>query len=192
MKDTFNTNFYLAAATVIPLLYITLFLQSQVMQTVTRGFAGVVDRVVSFLADRIDALAHRISVLNKSSIVYPLATVVGMAVGLIYLVIIVAVLIAAFAGIVAEALSLWALYYQSDNVTMRAIVLWSMIGLLVLAAANPTITIIRNLYNSIYGPRSWDTSDEEPDSTEDEDRDVDAKPNSKTTTESSTGLGWPQ
>jgi hypothetical protein len=68
----------------------------------------------------------------------------------VLLVLICLIIAAAFAGIVAEALSLWALYYQSDNVTMRAIALWSMLGLLVLVSANPTITIVRNIFFGLF------------------------------------------
>jgi hypothetical protein len=41
MKDNFNSNFYITAATVIPLLYITLFLQSQIIQNLSRSFLRV-------------------------------------------------------------------------------------------------------------------------------------------------------
>jgi hypothetical protein len=36
MKDSFNSNFYIAAAAVAPLLYITLFLQGQTIQNLSQ------------------------------------------------------------------------------------------------------------------------------------------------------------
>jgi hypothetical protein len=55
------------------------------------------------------------------------------------------ILVATLAGVAAEAISLWALFYRSDNLVMRNIVLWSMLGLLALLSVKPTMTVLRKL-----------------------------------------------
>jgi hypothetical protein len=136
MKDSFNSNFYITAATVIPLLYITLFLQGQMIQNLQKRM----DRLY-YSGERTSR--YRFLILNlRGSGFYIILTM-------------------ALAGIAAEALSLWALYFQSDSTAIRAIVLGSMLGLLVLVAASPIITIMRNLFSGTEP----DASDEEPDST---------------------------
>ncbi len=161
MKDSFNSNFYITAATVIPLLYITLFLQDNLVQNLAKrvgnklkapalAMTNALDRLLKrdFQRDNIDAAI--LSFLNYY-VLWPIVTLI---------------LISAIAGIAAEALSLWALYYQSDNVTMRAVVLWSTLGLLVLVCVNPTVTIMRNLYSSVLP----DGSDKKPPSSKEEQR----------------------
>lgn len=187
MKDSFNTNFYLAAATVVPLFYITLFLQGQMVQNLALRFVEATNKTISFLADRIDILG-KYRVLGKNSILSFLAFLAGILLGIPVLLILTAIMVAAFAGIAAEAISLWVLYYQSDSVFVRVVVLWSMLGLLVLIAANPTITVVRTLYHVFLEPA--DTSDKKPDSTQSEKQEVNAKTSSNAD-ESSSGLGWP-
>ena len=136
VKDSFNSNFYITTATVIPLLYITLFLQGELIQNLAKRARRLRD-------ENADALLAWSKKRRSFLVIY-------------------VCLAAVFAGLVAEVLSIWALFYRSDNIVMRTIVLWSVLGLLVLGAANPTITVVRNL----YGWASRDTSDGEPDSIE--------------------------
>lgn|SRR5487761_1126315 len=48
------------------------------------------------------------------------------------------------AGIVGEGFSLWSLFYETDTLAIRKLVLWSMFGLLVLMAVRPGIGIVRS------------------------------------------------
>jgi hypothetical protein len=161
MKDNFNSNFYITAATVIPLFYITLFLQSSVVQGLAKKVGDKWYTLSGSMNEALERLLKRdfrLNVINvariflfSSYVLLPVATLI---------------LASAIAGIAAEAISLWALYYQSDNTVMRAIVLWSMLGLLALVCANPTMTIVRNIL-SLSPP---DESGEEQPSSEEEQR----------------------
>lgn len=159
MKNSFNSDFCITAATVIPLLYITLFLQGQLIQDLAQRVGS---RYMSHSKALVDILGRwETRVFQRGDF-----RSAGLAVGNAYLLtpVLSLILASALAGIAAEALSLWALYYQSDNVVMRAIVLWSTLGLLVLVCASPTITIVRNLYSL----DSQAESDKDPISPEDE------------------------
>ena len=139
MKDSFNSDFYITAATVIPLFYITLFLQGNLVQ-------GLAKRV----GDTWAVPASTIRSFLKSYILWPIANLI---------------FVSAVAGIAAEALSLLALYHQSDNTVIRAIVLWSMLGLLALVGANPTIAIVRNMFRFDLPD---DSADQQPSSEEEQ------------------------
>jgi hypothetical protein len=140
MKDNFNSNFYITAAIVIPLLYITLFLQSQIIQNLSRSFLRVGAKIS-------DQFFRKAEMSRRAPLLF--LDLILLAALFVLLVLICLIIAAAFAGIVAEALSLWALYYQSDNVTMRAIALWSMLGLLVLVSANP-LSLLCAIYSLGY------------------------------------------
>lgn len=141
MKDSFNTNFYLTAATVIPLFYITLFLQGNIIQTITKM---MLDAYRSAYRSRFEESRYRGRRMSrqmdkalKNAQLRPwilLPVIFGFTLNVL--------LLAIFAGIISEALSLWALFYQSDSFVTREIVLWSMIGLLALLLVKPTITIM--------------------------------------------------
>jgi hypothetical protein len=178
MKDSFNSNFYITAATVIPLLYITLFLQGQLIHDLAKKLRRTFFRVETTLYDW--------ETKGKSWIKRSLGVVLGLLFQFPALLISYVIIASSLSGIVAESLSLWTLYYQSDNLTMRAIVLWSMIGLLVLVSVRPTITIIR-----LLDPDELpDESDKKADPTKAGDQNVDTKTSNKAA-RSSTGLGWP-
>jgi len=173
MRDGFNSNFYITTATVIPLFYITLFLQSQVMQNLalrySRAFFAYVGGIGRWTR-RASGTWRYVRLL--------LGALAGMAAfPLTY-----AIVFVPFAGVIAEWYSLWALYHQSDTAAWRLFVLWSGLGLLVIVSANPTLTIYRN----VLGLRPSDESAEKPASSEGKSTDK-AKEDEKT----STGLGWP-
>jgi hypothetical protein len=155
MKDSFNSNFYITAATVIPLLYITLFLQGQMTQNLVRRFHD--------LSDRIDKVFEDWSTNGRTWISRSTAPIVRYLYEAVGGLLAVVIMVLPLAGIAAEGFSLWALYYQADNNTMREVVLWSMLGLLILVSANPTIAITRNLW-------SFDGSDKKPAPSEAEQR----------------------
>lgn len=140
MKDSFNSNFYITAATVIPLLYITLFLQSQMIQNLAKWVTDINEkrlmiahRIMEIWADK--SFRIRLAIMFSSTVL----------IAFIFSCLSAAILIMTFAGAVSEALTFWVLYYQTDSVWMRRFVLWSIFALLLLVCSGPTITIIRNL-----------------------------------------------
>lgn len=161
MKDSFNSNFYITAATVIPLFYITLFLQGSLVQGFAKRVGDKWKVPASDMSNALDRLLKRD--FRRSTID---SAIVSFVYFYVLTPVVTLILISAIAGIAAEAISLWALYYQSDNTVMRAIVLWSMLGLLCLVCAKPTMTIMRNIYWS----DSFDESGEEQLSSEDKQR----------------------
>jgi hypothetical protein len=72
-------------------------------------------------------------------------------------------IIVVVAGIISEALALYALYRQSDNMVIREIVLWSMFALLALLSIRPIAAIYKA---AIGGAKEADQAlsvDHEPD-----------------------------
>jgi hypothetical protein len=123
MKTTFNSNFYLTTAAVIPVLYIALIVQANTMR----------DMLV-----RLNNAMH--------------AKITSEPSGPIALVLIILGLTAAFAiwltsvgivifGIVGEIASILSLYNQSDSGTIRLLVLVSTILLLVITTIGPVLTV---------------------------------------------------
>lgn len=124
MRLTFNSNFYLTTATVIPLLYLALILQA------------------SIIGDILTKLNHAIETVSKWR---PRFDVVGF---LMYVIYIVATLLVAAAtliivgGVVGEIIAITALFHQSDTQTQRQSVLNATIILLIATVLAPTWTIV--------------------------------------------------
>jgi hypothetical protein len=139
MKDSFNFNFYITSATVIPLLYITLFLQTEQMQNLAKSVGDEMQQVLDTINYRIahsSGIRHRLIIAFGIILAYPVMLLVSwafLAIGL--------------CGFVAEVLSLVALYTQWDNSTAEQIVLGAMLALLALVIINPTITVYLNLWS---------------------------------------------
>jgi hypothetical protein len=167
MKDSFNADFYITAATVAPLLYITLFLQSQVTQNSFKIVATSAFLSAEWFTNKLEDRGIDMP-WSYYRLFYMILAYTLLGIGII------AILVVAFTGMVAEALSLWALYYRSDNATMGAIVLWSMLVLIALVCAFPIVAILGFFRSSSEG----------------EQQEVEAKTSSKTT-ESSTELDGP-
>jgi hypothetical protein len=148
MKDGFNHDFYITAATVIPLLYITLFLQGQSIEEMAHKVNLALTANVAIMTRYLeDKDKHR---RRSSRTRFVKAFLVTYVWGpLVYV-----VMAATLAGVVAEAISLWALFYSSDNRVMRGIVLWSMFGLIALMSANPTTRIFQRLFSTASLNRS--------------------------------------
>jgi len=142
MDTSFNPNFYLTTATVIPLFYITLFLQE----------GNVIQDLAKWVGSRFAAVTDDISQIRKNR-GRPGLRGAGLTAGLttffliscILIALMYVILAATVVGILAEGISIWALFYQSDNLILRGIVLWSILGLLAVMSAKPTATVIRNL-----------------------------------------------
>jgi hypothetical protein len=114
----FNSVFYLAAATVIPVLYLALTIQGSLLP----GLLTRLHRNLELMAKPKDEQARQRRVI----------VILGGA----YALIAVAVLIIA-AGVVGEIVALLALLRLRDATWERLVVLWSLVGLLVVTAAGP-------------------------------------------------------
>ena len=137
MKSTFNDDFYLVTATVIPLLYLALILQ-----------APMIGRMLSAMGDAIDRMKDR---RPKSVIVafliwgmyyaWMLAGIAGFAILGI--------------GVSSEVFGILALFHQSDTYTHRKFVLFSTVVLLLITLITPAWTLARDWKNSFYRFLSW-------------------------------------
>lgn len=140
MSSDFNHDFYVTTATVIPLLYITLILQSEQVQK----FAKIVGIQYDKFSNKWDGAWG--SMKRGENILRNFGNLLLGGIGLYVFPPIMAIVAAsALAGVAAEAYSLWALYYQKDIAAMRVLVLWSTLWLLILMCSRPTMIIIRNL-----------------------------------------------
>ena len=123
MENTFNSNFYLAAATVIPVLYIALIVQANAVRDILT---------------RLDhAMYAKIRSESHSSIIL-LLMILGLIAAFAVWLVSVAILIF---GIVGEITSIQALYHQSDSENIRFLVLVSTILLLAISTVGPALTV---------------------------------------------------
>jgi hypothetical protein len=123
MKSGFNSNFYITAATIIPLLYITIILQASTV----RDMQARLDRVMS----------AKVKSESQNTITLVVITLGFVAAFVIWLTS-AAILIVGIGGEIAAIL---ALYYQSDSDSTRLFVLVSTILLLVVSTVGPALTI---------------------------------------------------
>jgi hypothetical protein len=123
LKDTFNSNFYMMTATVIPVLYLALILQAPMMAIVLAYLKEINDRLIR----RNDFLAALLFWPTYYGTMF--LGIGGLA--LLYM------------GVGSEVVSILALFHESDNYSNRQFVLFSTIILLVVTVATPLSTIIR-------------------------------------------------
>jgi|HubBroStandDraft_5_1064220.scaffolds.fasta_scaffold36652_2 GNAT superfamily N-acetyltransferase len=124
MRSDFNSDFYVAAGTVIPVLYLALGVQGSLL-------TGVITRLNKSLRvmsrQRPDTPLRQLGLVGRVAISYALMVV--------------AILIVA-AGVVGESAALLALYHQKGGPGSGRLVLGSLIALLVLTAVSPTWALI--------------------------------------------------
>jgi hypothetical protein len=121
--NAFNSNFYITAATVIPVLYITLIVQARTVSDMLTRF----DRLMSA---KIKGESHKTITLVIMTL--------GFAVAFTIWCVSAAILILGIGGEIAAIL---ALYSQSDSDGVRLFVLVSTILLLVISTIGPALTI---------------------------------------------------
>lgn len=139
MHDPFNSNFYIVAATVIPLLYVALILQGSVtedLERMNKKIGQYEDRLLINAQKYPSKFEHYAHDLRFWLIAYIWATL-GIVIAFVLSV------VAILAGILAEGLSLWCLFNQSDNLWVREIVLWSTLTLLAAMAFRPILAIFK-------------------------------------------------
>jgi hypothetical protein len=146
MSDQFNSDYYITIATVVPLLYITLFLQGQLMQDLTKRIGAANGKQVvaalsvatswsqgEFKLIQIWTLAKAFFYVDFffSLFIYILAAIV-------------------LAGPVAAGYAIWALFWHSDVFYMRMITMLSAMGLILLVIAAPTVVVLRNTFMPLF------------------------------------------
>jgi hypothetical protein len=139
MKEKFNPDFYIAVATVVPLLYITLFLQGQLVQ----DFAKKTGPKYAAMSDYFSNELRRAGYSNVGMEGGP-APRGSLAFGVAFL----SVLTVLLAGPVAVGYSVWALFFQGDVLYMRVIVMLATFIVLLLVSFNPTVAVLRNFFSS--------------------------------------------
>jgi hypothetical protein len=135
MHATFNENFYIVSATVIPLFYVTLFLQgswSEILQSVLRKGGQRADYwLVKSRKTLPDQHMRKFAYnANFTALIISTQAVFWLAE------------LAIICGVVSEIISLTTLFYQSGSLLEIRIVFWSMVGLLVLMAVRPVFGIM--------------------------------------------------
>lgn len=143
MDGNFNSEYYITIATVVPLLYITLFLQGDAIQDFSKKLSVTFVRQSFILFSSLDDLIHGNLKLKQIAPLLKAFLFTVYAVGpTIYL-----VLAAVLAGPVAAGYAAWALFFRSDVFIMRIITLLATIGLLFLVIITPAATIVRNVFS---------------------------------------------
>ena len=123
MKDAFNSNFYVIAATVIPVLYLALIVQANAI----RQLLGRLDRAMQTKTRR-----------ESHNAIIPVLIILGLIAASAIWLVSTAILILGIGGEIAAIL---VLYHQSDSENVRDFVLVSTILLLVITTAGPAVTI---------------------------------------------------
>ena len=124
-KDTFNADFFTAAATLIPLFYLALTLQG-----------SLYERMISNLQKVFDELANpRMDGSRK------LRNWRALQVGIISAALICAVVTVVLFGALGEWRSILALYYRSASPDTAGGVLHSLLGLLIVVIAGPALRL---------------------------------------------------
>ena len=124
MRSDFNTDFYVAAATVIPVLYLAL---------------GVQGSMLTWVITRLNRSLQVMSRQRPDTPLRQLGLVGRVAVS--YVLMVVALLILA-AGVVGESAAILALYHQKGGPTTGRFVAASLIALLALTAVSPMWRLI--------------------------------------------------
>lgn len=126
MSGSFNTNFYLATATVIPILYIALIAQFP-----------LIERIITSLREITLKLRKRSSRANPMQSLN--ARIALVAISIVYVVTFIVALLILLASVEAEIQSILALYHQSDYNPSG--VVRSLIVLLIASLLVPTWTL---------------------------------------------------
>lgn len=142
MDGQFDSNYYIAIVTIVPLLYITLFLQSEFMHGFSETVGMAYGKQLAIILNILDDWSHRKFRLGQVWALIKVFFFVVYFIGPSLYVVIASVL----AGPVAAGYSIWALFHQSDVSYMRIVTLLATLGLLILATFGPAATLFRNSF----------------------------------------------
>lgn len=163
MDSSFNSNFYVTSAAAIPLFYLAAFVQegnviSDATGLIKNGIASTFElaksgwtSMVNYLKDRggsgIRGAGFRACLIAAFLIPFILILFILFVLAAVECLLLAAV----FGGVLSEGISIWALFYQSDNLLLREIVLWAMLGLLAVMSVKPTVHVMKDLsWSSIF------------------------------------------
>jgi hypothetical protein len=130
MSSSFNANFYVAAATVIPVLYLAITLQGST-------FEALMQRLKKALPESQPVGSSKPSL---KTVARPVLTVLTMVIATVLI----------FGGIAAEFISFFALYQQKSSPRMDRDVLALIGGLLVVVIAGPVIRFLLTYFGSRF------------------------------------------
>ena len=163
MSSSFNSDFYITSAAAIPLFYLAAFVQegnliSDTAGLIKGGIASTSELAKNWLASMLNYLKDRdepgirgmgvkCGLIVAGLIPFILTLFIPFILATVGLLLLAAV----FVGVLSEGISIWALFYQSDNLPLREIVLWAMLGLLVLMSVRPAVQVMKDLsWSSIF------------------------------------------
>ena len=162
MDSSFNSGFYITAAAAIPLFYLAVFVQDG---NVIADTGGLIKSGIAFIArltrNRTASTVKYVKGRGQPGIrgigfrsFLTVAFLFPFLLSLFTLFILATVgfllMAAVSVGVLSEGISLWALFYQSDNIFLREIVLWTMLGLLGVMSVKPTAHVIELSWSSIF------------------------------------------
>ena len=163
MSASFNSDFYITSTAAIPLFYLAAFVQegnviSDTAKLIKNGITSARELAKNWLATMYNYLKDRdepgirgIAYKSWLTIAFLIPFIITLLIPFILATVGFMLLAAVFAGVVSEGISIWALFYQSDNLPLREIVLWSMLGLLVVMSVRPTVQVMKDLpWSSIF------------------------------------------
>jgi hypothetical protein len=179
MSASFNSDFYITSTAAIPLFYLAAFVQegnviSDTAKLIKNGITSTRELAKNWLASMYNYLKDRdesgirgIAYKSWLTIAFLIPFIITLLIPFILATVGFLLLAAVFAGVLSEGISIWALFYQSDDLPLREIVLWSMLGLLVVMSVRPTVQVMKDLpWSSIFsrGPGGQDPPDDGGDS----------------------------
>ena len=162
MDSSFNPNFYITAAAAIPLFYLAAFVQdgNVIADTgvlIKSGIAATVGlakkgttATVKYLKGRGQPGIRGIWFRACLTVAFLLPFLLSLFTLFILATVGFLLLAAVSVGVLSEGISIWALFYQSDNIFLREIVLWTMLGLLGVMSVKPTAHVIELSWSSIF------------------------------------------
>jgi small-conductance mechanosensitive channel len=163
MASSFNSDFYLTSAAAIPLFYLAAFVQegnviSDSAGLIKNGIASThklaknwLAAMFNYLKDRdepgIRGIGFKCCLIAAGLIPFILILFIPLILAMVWILLLTVVL----AGVLSEGISIWALFYQSDNLPLREIVLWAMLGLLVVMSVKPAVHVTKGLpWSSVF------------------------------------------
>jgi hypothetical protein len=138
VNDSFNANYYIVSATVIPLFYVALILQGSLaedLERMNKKIGQYVDKRIKNSERYSSKLTNKAYGLRNVSMALVWSFIGFIAFGLSAL--------AILAGLAAEGLSLWSLLYESDSSWIRNLIFLSMVVLLIAMGVRPLLKIYR-------------------------------------------------
>ena len=163
MESSFNGNFYITAAAAIPLFYLAVFVQegNVIADTgglIKSGIASIARLTRSRTASTVKYVKGRgqpgirgMGFRSFLTVAFLFPFLLSLFILFILATVGFLLMAAVSVGVLSEGISIWALFYQSDNIFLREIVLWTMLGLLGVMSVKPTVHVMKDLsWSSLF------------------------------------------